>query len=138
MLFQLLSFISIIFCLLSFTNAHNIFLIINYQQFLLLLLVILLSLMLVIFIFITHQIVYLLNEILKLSFDTLPPNRQLEGYHIKRFFRKSHFTHVIMIRNILHSAIFTSVLKTVKPQAVNEHSPDNLHQSMTQASFKTD
>jgi len=121
LLFQLLAFISILFCLCSFTNTYNSFLIINYEQFLLLLLVILLLFMHVIFIFITHQIVHLVNQTLKLSFNTLPPNRQLEGYHIKWFFRNCHFTYVLMISNILNSAIFTSVLKTVKPQAVNIH-----------------
>ena len=75
LIFQILSFSSILFCLLSFINAHNIFLIINYKQFLLLLLVILLSFMDVTFIFITHKIAHLLNQMLKHSFNTLPPNR---------------------------------------------------------------
>jgi hypothetical protein len=77
LLFQLLSFSSIFFSLFFSSMHTNVFLIINYEQFVLLLQGILLSFMHVLFIFITHQIVHLLNQILKRSFNALPPNRHL-------------------------------------------------------------
>ena len=85
------------------------FLIINYEQSLLLLLVILLSFMNVIFIFITHQRVHLLNQMLKSSFNTLPPNKHLEGYHTKGFFRNSHFTYKVVVCVYLYTYIRTVI-----------------------------